>query len=63
MFSSAPGTAAVSTPFAGVRAANAPGIDPAGARARAARRRRLGVRTVALGYLALLLLAPVLMIF
>ena len=40
-----------------------PGGDPAAARAKAARRRQLGVRTVALGYLALLLLAPVLMIF
>ncbi len=37
--------------------------DDAAARAKAARRRRLGVRTIALGYLALLLLAPVAMIF
>jgi sulfate transport system permease protein len=39
------------------------GRGPAEAQARAARRRRLGARAVALGYLALLLLAPVLMIF
>ncbi len=38
------------------RAAGAPG-------ARAARARRLGIRTLALGYLALLLLAPLVMIF
>jgi sulfate transport system permease protein len=44
-------------------AARGPGENPAAARARAARRRRLAVRGVALGYLALLLLAPVLMIF
>jgi len=36
---------------------------PTAARARSAKARRLGVRTIALGYLALLLLAPVAMIF
>lgn len=45
----------------------APAPDtPAGnaaARTKSARRRQLGIRTIALGYLALLLLAPVVMIF
>ena len=40
-----------------------PAPDAAAARAKAARTRRLGMRTIALGYLALLLLAPVVMIF
>jgi sulfate/thiosulfate transport system permease protein len=43
---------------AGVSAGGASGTAP-----RAARRRRLGIRLVALGYLALLLLGPVAMIF
>ncbi len=43
--------------------ARRPASQPAAAGARAARRRRLGVRAIALGYLALLLLAPVAMVF
>ncbi|MBA3809167.1 MAG: sulfate ABC transporter permease [Solirubrobacterales bacterium] len=39
------------------------GAPPAAAGARASRRRQLGARVIALGYLALLLLAPVAMIF
>jgi sulfate transport system permease protein len=63
MSSSAHGAGTVPRPLPASRAARAPGADPAEARAKAARRRALGVRTIALGYLALLLLAPVLMIF
>jgi sulfate/thiosulfate transport system permease protein len=49
---------------AGIRPAlGTPASGPGHAGARAARARRLGVRSIALGYLALLLLAPVAMIF
>jgi sulfate transport system permease protein len=49
---------------AGIGAARGePRRGPGGASARAARARRLGVRSIALGYLALLLVAPVAMIF
>jgi sulfate transport system permease protein len=52
------------SPAAGIRAARrAPRRGSEQADARSARARRLGVRTIALGYLALLLLAPVAMIF
>jgi sulfate transport system permease protein len=51
------------SPAAGI-GVRRPGMGgSADAQARAARARRLGVRTIALGYLALLLLAPVAMIF
>ena len=51
---------APATPRSSTRSAARP---PAAAGARAARRRQLGVRAIALGYLALLLLGPVAMIF
>jgi sulfate transport system permease protein len=52
------------SPAAGIGAARrAPMRGSSEAQARAARARRLAVRTIALGYLALLLLAPVAMIF
>src|SRR5438270_4806695 len=64
---SSSGQGAMSMPSAaGIRpvlGTPASGSGGAGAAAGAARARRLGVRTVALGYLALLLLAPVAMIF
>ena len=50
-------------PGAGVRSARLPASGSGRAAERAARARRVGVRSVALGYLALLLLAPVAMIF
>src|SRR4030081_3552136 len=62
MSSSGQGAMSVS-PAAGI-GVRRPGMGgSAEAQARAARTRRLGVRTIALGYLALLLLAPVAMIF
>jgi sulfate transport system permease protein len=51
------------SPAAGIGARRPPMRGSAEAEARAARARRLGARTIALGYLALLLLAPVAMIF
>jgi len=59
MSSRSPGTLLTPLPL-GPLAEGPPGHH---AHARAARRRQLGMRTVALGYLGLLLLAPVLMIF
>ncbi len=48
--------------FTPAPAGHTPAHDAA-ARTKSARRRQLGIRTIALGYLALLLLAPVVMIF
>jgi ABC-type sulfate transport system permease subunit len=64
MSSSAPGTLGVHA-APGVRASGnrRSAGSPAAAAARASRRRQLAVRVIALGYLALLLLAPVAMIF
>jgi sulfate transport system permease protein len=61
MSSSGQGALSVSPAAAGRASGSAP--SPAAASAKATRRRALGVRIVALGYLALLLLAPVAMIF
>jgi sulfate/thiosulfate transport system permease protein len=58
MSSSAAGVSPVSSGRLSSRASS-----PAAAGARAARRRKLGLRTIALAYLGLLLLAPVAMIF
>jgi sulfate/thiosulfate transport system permease protein len=64
MSSSAPGTLSVqAAPGVLVSGSRRPAGGPAAAAARASRRRQLGVRVIALGYLALLLLAPVVMIF
>jgi sulfate transport system permease protein len=64
MSSSAPGTLSVhGAPGARAGASPGPTRSPAAEAARASRRRQLGVRAIALGYLALLLLAPVAMIF
>jgi sulfate/thiosulfate transport system permease protein len=62
MSSSGGGAMAVSPAPSGRLRAGSP-AGSAGTGDRAARARKLGVRTAALGYLALLLLAPVLMIF
>jgi sulfate/thiosulfate transport system permease protein len=62
MSSSGQGTISIRSP-AGVRPARVPASGSGRAAERSARARRLGVRSVALGYLALLLLAPVAMIF
>src|ERR1700730_3157567 len=62
MSSSGQGAMSIS-PAAGIGARRPPTRGSAEAEARAARARRLGVRTIALGYLGLLLLAPVAMIF
>src|SRR6476659_403204 len=55
--------AVIAAPGAGVRPARTPLGGSGRASERAARARKLGLRTVALGYLALLLGAPVVMIF
>jgi sulfate/thiosulfate transport system permease protein len=63
MSSSGQGAVSISS-AAGIRPArSAPASGSGRARERAARARRLGVRSIALGYLALLLMAPVAMIF
>ena len=63
MSSSGQGTVSIPS-AAGIRAARrTPASGSPRAGERAARARRLGVRSIALGYLALLLLAPVAMIF
>ena len=64
MSSSGPGALSVTHPqIASAVQASPPARHPAEQSARAARRRRIAARVIALGYLALLLLAPVAMIF
>jgi sulfate/thiosulfate transport system permease protein len=62
MSSSGQGAISIQPP-AGIRSVRAPASGSGRSSERAARARRLGVRSLALGYLALLLLAPVAMIF
>jgi sulfate transport system permease protein len=61
--SSSPAGAISLSPAPGARLSGRGPAQDAAVRSRSARRRQLGVRAIALGYLALLLLAPVAMIF
>ncbi len=64
MSSSGEGALSLATvPATRAQNAERPARPPAAVEARAARRRQLGVRVIALSYLALLLLAPVAMVF
>jgi sulfate transport system permease protein len=64
MSSSAPGTLTVAgAPGARVAGSHRPAPSPAAQAGRASRRRQWAVRAIALGYVALLLLGPVAMIF